>query len=217
MAEYRKCGAHSRRTGEPCKGRAMANGKCRMHGGKSTGQPIKHGRYSRLTLPTRLAARVEAALGDPDLLSMRSHFAVLEALLGEKLSEFDEAGSAELWGQAAKALGELTSHVGEGGNEPLAALQEVIRRGCRGAEAEKGVREIIHEMTHVARTETARQKEVANFITPAQLNVILSLLADSVNRHVSDPDSRAAISQDIIRILGPTPGGDDRAGGGDVA
>ena len=32
-----KCGAHSRRTGEPCRQSAMANGRCRMHGGKSTG------------------------------------------------------------------------------------------------------------------------------------------------------------------------------------
>lgn len=32
------CGAKTR-SGEPCKNRAMANGRCRMHGGKSTGAP----------------------------------------------------------------------------------------------------------------------------------------------------------------------------------
>lgn len=32
------CGAKTR-SGKPCKNRAMANGRCRMHGGKSTGAP----------------------------------------------------------------------------------------------------------------------------------------------------------------------------------
>lgn len=43
-----KCGAHCRTTGEPCKNAQMANGRCRMHGGKSPGAPRgkKHGRYS---------------------------------------------------------------------------------------------------------------------------------------------------------------------------
>lgn len=35
-----KCGAKTR-TGEPCKNYAMANGRCRMHGGKSTGPKDK--------------------------------------------------------------------------------------------------------------------------------------------------------------------------------
>ena len=30
-----RCGAHARTTGQPCKKAAMANGRCRNHGGKS--------------------------------------------------------------------------------------------------------------------------------------------------------------------------------------
>jgi hypothetical protein len=30
-----RCGAHSRRTGKPCRNPAMKNGSCGMHGGKS--------------------------------------------------------------------------------------------------------------------------------------------------------------------------------------
>lgn len=33
------CGAHCRTTGQPCKNHPMPNGRCRMHGGKSTGRP----------------------------------------------------------------------------------------------------------------------------------------------------------------------------------
>ena len=39
-----RCGAHARTTGHPCKSPSMLNGRCRMHGGSSTGRPITHGR-----------------------------------------------------------------------------------------------------------------------------------------------------------------------------
>lgn len=42
-----KCGAHARTTGKPCRSPAMANGRCRMHGGKSPGRPKIHGLYSK--------------------------------------------------------------------------------------------------------------------------------------------------------------------------
>ena len=50
-----RCGAHCRTTGEPCKNPTMANGsgRCRMHGGRSTGPKPKHGRDSRRTRVTR--------------------------------------------------------------------------------------------------------------------------------------------------------------------
>ena len=39
LLDHPRCGAHSRRTGQPCRNPAMANGRCRMHGGKSPGAP----------------------------------------------------------------------------------------------------------------------------------------------------------------------------------
>ena len=51
LARHPRCGARSRRTGNPCRGPAMPNGRCKFHGGKSTGAPrgeghgsYKHGR-----------------------------------------------------------------------------------------------------------------------------------------------------------------------------
>jgi hypothetical protein len=32
-----RCGARSKRTGKPCQAAAMSNGRCKVHGGKSTG------------------------------------------------------------------------------------------------------------------------------------------------------------------------------------
>ena len=63
-----RCGARTR-AGTPCKGPAMPNGRCRMHGGPSTGPRTpeglersrkarwKHGRYSAKTIQDRRELR----------------------------------------------------------------------------------------------------------------------------------------------------------------
>ena len=65
-----RCGARTR-TGTPCRSPAMANGRCRMHGGTSPGAPIgnansrKHGLYTAEALAERreLAALIRAMRG----------------------------------------------------------------------------------------------------------------------------------------------------------
>jgi len=39
-----KCGAYARSTGKPCQAKAMANGRCKNHGGMSTGPRTAEGR-----------------------------------------------------------------------------------------------------------------------------------------------------------------------------
>lgn len=57
-----RCGAKTRR-GTPCQSPAMPNGRCRMHGGTSTGAPkgnqnaLKHGRYTAEAIAERRAVR----------------------------------------------------------------------------------------------------------------------------------------------------------------
>lgn len=43
MTKPKRCGAHCRTTGQPCKSWGMSNGRCRMHGGRSTGRPVTTG------------------------------------------------------------------------------------------------------------------------------------------------------------------------------
>ncbi len=64
-----RCGAKTRRRGTPCQGPAMRNGRCRLHGGLSTGAKtaegierirraqLKHGRYSKQAKAERAEAR----------------------------------------------------------------------------------------------------------------------------------------------------------------
>jgi hypothetical protein len=64
MHQCPRCGARTRR-GTPCQSPAMANGRCRMHGGMSPGAPkgnknaLRHGRYTAESIAVRrLIARL---------------------------------------------------------------------------------------------------------------------------------------------------------------
>ena len=65
-----RCGARTR-SGTPCQSPAMANGRCRMHGGKSPGAPrgnsnaLRHGLYSAEAISERreLAALIRSMRG----------------------------------------------------------------------------------------------------------------------------------------------------------
>ncbi|WP_277755319.1 HGGxSTG domain-containing protein [Teichococcus oryzae] len=81
-----RCGARSRRTGKPCAGPAMANGRCRMHGGSSTGPRTAEG-LERL----REAHTVHGGRG-AEARSLRRH---LRALLARSAELVEEAGQGE--------------------------------------------------------------------------------------------------------------------------
>lgn len=49
----KRCGAHARTTGKPCERLGMSNGRCRLHGGLSTGRPITHGRRTKAAMAER--------------------------------------------------------------------------------------------------------------------------------------------------------------------
>ena len=46
MRKNTKCGAYARSTGNPCQAKAMPNGRCKLHGGMSTGPKTTEGRQA---------------------------------------------------------------------------------------------------------------------------------------------------------------------------
>lgn len=59
------CGAHCRTTGQPCQNYQMPNGRCRMHGGKSTGRPVTTGYYTQGAVRQRSQLRqINQEIGD---------------------------------------------------------------------------------------------------------------------------------------------------------
>ena len=57
MKTDQKCGARARSTGQPCVARAMLSGRCRNHGGLSTGPRTEEGRSAIAMSNKRRATR----------------------------------------------------------------------------------------------------------------------------------------------------------------
>jgi hypothetical protein len=95
-----RCGA-KRRDGGSCLGAAMRNGRCRMHGGASTGPRtpegrakarqavLKHGYYSAESKAARREARQQVRLLRQ--LSRAGHEEMMEGMLIEDVKEMIEA------------------------------------------------------------------------------------------------------------------------------
>jgi hypothetical protein len=47
-SDWPRCGAHCKSTGNPCRARALANGRCKYHGGLSTGPKSPEGKARAL-------------------------------------------------------------------------------------------------------------------------------------------------------------------------
>ena len=61
-----KCGAYARSTGNPCQAKALANGRCKNHGGMSTGPKTLEGRQAiSVAMRQRMASgqRIRALAG----------------------------------------------------------------------------------------------------------------------------------------------------------
>ena len=46
MKPKKQCGAHARTTGSPCRAKALPNGRCKLHGGMSTGPKTLEGKQA---------------------------------------------------------------------------------------------------------------------------------------------------------------------------
>ena len=83
-----RCGAYARRTGLPCRQAAMPNGRCRMHGGASTGPKTPEGIARCTAAPMKHGRRNAAARA---LAAQRGQARSASAVLRRLLAEIDPA------------------------------------------------------------------------------------------------------------------------------
>ncbi|WP_350204546.1 HGGxSTG domain-containing protein [Algiphilus sp.] len=66
------CGAFARSTGRKCRMTALANGRCRLHGGASTGPKTPHGRLRSLANLRQFSGQASGAKSSsPTLIQCR--------------------------------------------------------------------------------------------------------------------------------------------------
>lgn len=207
-AVARPCGAKTRR-GVPCPTPAMANGRCRMHGGRTpVGAALpqfKDGRHSRY-MPQRLLARYQEALTDSDLLAMHAEIGLLDARLADLLRRVDTGEAGVLWRRLAEGWVEYLRARKYGSPDELLAaeaeMSAVIELGESDALAWAEVRQVVQERRKLVESERKRLVEAQQVIPVEQALSVIAAVGESVRRHVKDPEALRLVNADIARLIG---------------
>ena len=163
-----RCAAQSKLSGFRCQATAIAGSLlCRSHGGnqqKGAASPQYRDGSRSQALPLRLQAQYQAAMQDPDLLSLRQDLGVLELRVTELLGRLDTGESSATW-QQVQELGAKIDGALEDGNpkaaaQYLAQLQEVTGAAVAGSEAWQELRAVLRDRATLATLEQKRLLEV---------------------------------------------------------
>jgi hypothetical protein len=219
------CGARNR-AGNPCRAPAMANGRCRVHGGPSlrgTASPtFKHGRHSKsfaCKLPKDLRKRFEEAIADPELLSLRKFVALYEARLAQALdrySQLDPAGYRsdlqKKWAEfeAANALkpdcdeGRQAKAAAVG--DALLAIKQAIGQGGDEAEAWSAVEDAVQRRIAATNAEQHRLIAMNQMLSVDQAMELLYTIDNVLRKWLKDdPQTMSLIAGDLERACGLLP------------
>lgn len=175
---HRLCGAGLRkRPGKVCRQKAMENGRCKLHGGLSTGRPITSGRYSgRLG---RFREAYEEALGNKSLLDLREPMALIEVAAQKAAERANDADTPEFRSRMIEHLRALKLQAGFGGKE----LDDALALAEQGVADDKALEHLVGMAERLARrVEEAWKISLAkqSVINARDLTVILTRLADIV-------------------------------------
>lgn len=202
-----ECGAQKRKSGEPCRAKAMANGRCRIHGGKSlagiAAPGYKDGRYSKV-LPKRMREAYAQALDDPQLLEQREQIAVLDARLLDLLGRVDTGESGALWQKLMQARMDLIA-AKQGGDTvgqivALNAILDLIGQGHADYRAWGELQSVLEQRKRLVESERKRLVEMQQMVTSQQAMGLITAIIESVKRNVTDRAALAAIQTDFIRL-----------------
>lgn len=192
---------------------------CSIHGGKSPSglahPSTKHGRHSK-DLPTRLAGRYEVAASDPDLLRLDSELHLIDALMNDRLAVLDTGESGRLWnelGSEWESLEAAQRAKDQAGTVASAQrIKSLIKRGQADHGARTEILDMIERRRKLVDSEGKRRVQAQQVMTTEQATLLVSVVATSVQRHVSNPAERAAIARDIAAVFGAGHDGDHQSG-----
>lgn len=203
------CGA-KKRDGSLCRAPAMANGRCRIHGGKTPrGEALpqfKHGRYSK-AIPTRMLNAYEAAANDPELLDLKQSVALLDARLIDLLGNLDTGETAGRWQDMRKAYrafrAALAAHDDPGMVRAVSAMDDLISLGTSEAEAWGEIRALLDDRRkHV---ETQRRLELAGErgVPATEVVTMLGAILNIAQKAITNAEDRRRFVEGIQSLTLP--------------
>jgi hypothetical protein len=226
-------------SGERCRGLAVTGRPyCYHHDdtGDRTMRGInhpsfKHGKYSK-DLPSRMLARYEQSIADPDLAAMTHEIGVLDSRIGELLNRIDKGEAGALWNELANMAAEGTAAVNSDSAEGmiLAAgimmkMAGMIKRGASEWKAWDSVVTLMEERRKIVDTETKRKERERRSMDYKQAIVLVTtirqIIFEEAQRYVLDAAIRrafiAGIATAFERLVAQSASGGVEADPGYVA
>lgn len=203
----KKCGAR-RGDGSLCRGLAMANGRCRKHGGNAR-KGAAHGRYTHgryvKTIPKELLPGYQQAMKDTDLLSLKDELCVLTARISRLMERIDEV-AAPPWRRVLFGIDKVfNAGTSEQFEEELRSLREIVLKGAQaGVKQERlwgEIRELIQEKTKVAKAEWDRMNDLQAVVTIEQAITFARTLLMAVQEIVTDKVQVNEIQKRMLILL----------------
>jgi hypothetical protein len=157
-----------------------------------------------MDLPTRVAARYERAMADPELLSVRDDIALLQGAITDTLAEVKEAEASmdldSILGSVEKISREWQGWEWTKMNAELDALKELIAGRRQQKTAMRDVRELIKEKSTLVAQENRLLADRQQMITVEQFMLGMRALGAAVRRLVDDPQTLRAIDVEFRRL-----------------
>lgn len=205
-----KCGAHSRRTGEPCKNFPIkGRDRCKFHGGKSPmgiAHPnFKSGKLSRY-LPDRLVHDFLAACKDPNLLELRSELGLVDSRILELIKDLDQQGNAQHFKELQTSfnyLKELRASGADGElvDEAIERMGKDIKSGVRNHAVWEDVGSQIDRRQRLTESERKRLSDTHQMISSERLMTLLAAVLKIIMDNVQDLRIRQVIRLQLFQLL----------------
>jgi hypothetical protein len=201
------CGA-KKRDGSPCQKPPMHGAtRCRLHGGatpKGIASPHYKGLDRSTHLPRGLALIFEQMASNPDLLSVRSDVALIDALIANKLPKLEEGESAQHWEMAIKLISKARVAYK---SEQYGQLEECLHELEALADdrrlyyaTEQEVQSQLELRRKLVDTENKILYNKEKSLTAEQAMLLVGALLESVRRNVKDANALNAIQSDFWQL-----------------
>jgi hypothetical protein len=160
----------------------------------------KDGRHSKF-LPARLAAAYQDMMDDPKLMELRAETALTDARINDLLSRVDTGEAGKVWHRAQAALARFEREKDRqnlnGMTRALARLKTLITCGASDYATWHEIGEQIEQRRKLCDSEARRLHLAHETITADRAMVLVTVIVETVRRHVQDRAILGAIAVDL--------------------
>ena len=199
--ELKICGARNS-AHYPCSNGQLENGRCKYHFGNVprgiAHYRFKDGRRSKY-MPKPLLPAFQAALEDPELLSLNEDIATLDALINQEAGRIESGDPSAILEEAKILWQSLWKATQRGDKEAVnrfrARLEAKLEEGASDFSAIGRMLDFMEQKRKAAATE-AKRRELMGAVIPIEFaSERMRLLGRIVREEVKDRDTLARIAQ----------------------